>query len=179
MHRNPTPNTWMHQNRHPSGKCTGILPLTHECSKIIIPQVNAPYPSNTLHTFHTWMHWNHHPSSKCTRTPHTWMHRNRQSSGQCTENLPLTHECTEIILPQVNAPEYYPSHMNALKSSSLEYMHQNFTPHTWMHRNHHSFHDYTEFLPLTHECTEIILPHVNAPESYPSHINSPKSSSLK
>jgi len=34
--------------------------------------------------------------------------------------LPSTHECNEIIIPQVNAPESYPSHMNAPWSSLLK-----------------------------------------------------------
>ena len=156
MQRNLTPHTWMHRNRHSSGKCTGILPLTHECTEIIIPQVNAR-----------------------KLTPHTWMHWNRHSPGKCTEILRLTHECTEIIIPQVNSPESYPSHMNTLKSSSLGYMHRNPTPHTWMHWNHHPSSKCTGILPLTHECTEIIIYQVNALESYPLHINALKSSSLK
>jgi len=41
------------------------------------------------------------------------LHRNRHSSGKCTDILPLTHEKNEIIIPQVKAPESYPSHMNA------------------------------------------------------------------
>jgi len=68
------------------------------------------------------------------------MNQNRHSSGKSTDILPLTHECTEIVIPQVNAPESYPSHMNAPK---------------------------------------IVTPQVNAPISYPSHMNAPKSSSLK
>ena len=48
----------------------------------------------------------------------------------CTEILPLTYECTEIIIPQINAPESYPSHMNAPKSSLLTYMHRDSTPDT-------------------------------------------------
>jgi len=111
-------------------------------------------------------------------TPHTWMHPNRHSSGKCTDNMALTHECTEIIIPQVNAPESYPSHMNAPRLSLLRQMHRNPTLHTWMHRNYHSSSKYTGILPLTHECTEIIIPQVNAPESYPSHKNAPKSSLL-
>jgi len=181
MHWYPTPHTWMHRNHHPSGKCTDILPLTHECTanrhssckctgilplthestEIIIPQVNAPesYPSqmnapkivtpqvnaqiswlSISHpsymknnaiiipqvnkkernlTPYTYMHWNHHPSSKCTNIL-PLIHEctaNRHSSSKCTDILPLTHECTEIIIPQVNAPESYPSHMNAPTSS--------------------------------------------------------------
>jgi len=53
---------------------------------------------------------------------HVWgvrLHRNRHSSGKCTDILPLTRESTEIIIPQVKAPESYPSHMNAPKSSFL------------------------------------------------------------
>ena len=68
-------------------------------------------------------------------------------------------------------------------------MHRYPTPHTWMHRNHHPSSKCTDFLPLTHECTEnchssgkctdilplthecteIIIPQVNALISYPSH----------
>ena len=156
MHQNPTPHTWKHRNHHPSSKCTESLPLTHECTEIFNPQINARNP-----TPHTWMHRNHHPSSKCTRI------------------LPLTYERTEIVIPQVNAPKSYPSHINAPNSSSLKYMHRNLTPHTWMHQNHHPSIKYTGILPLTHECTEIVTPQVNAPESYPSHMNAPKSSSLE
>ena len=74
-----------------------------------------------------------------------------------------------IAIPYVNAPESYPSHI----------MHRNLTHHTWMHRNHQSSNEYTEFVPLKHECTEIIIPQVSAPESYPSHMNAPKSSILR
>jgi len=197
MHPYHTPHTWMHRHHHPSSECTGILPLTHEytinrhspgkCTdippltheskEIIIPQVNAPesYPS------------------------HTWMHRNRHSSGKCTYILPLTHECTEKVIPQVNAPESwphthkgteivtpqvnalisYPSQINAPKSSSLKWMHRNLDPDTWMHPKHHSSGKCTNTLPLTHECTDVIIPQVHAPESYPSHMNAPKSSLLK
>jgi len=83
----------MNRNHHSSGKYTDILPLTHECNEIIIPEVNAPesYPSK----------------NECTP--------NRHSSGKCTDILPLTHECNEIVTPQVNAPISYPSHMNALE----------------------------------------------------------------
>ena len=176
MHRNPTPHTWMHQNHHPSSKCTGILPLTHECTKILTPQVNAPesYPS-PMNAPKSWSmklkHRNH--------TPHTWTQQNRHSSGKCTGILPLTHECTEIIIPQV-------THLNP-------------TPHTWMHRNHHpsskcsgifplthectanrqSFDKCNNILPLKNECTDIVIPQINAPESYPSHMNTPKSSLLR
>jgi len=52
-------------------------------------------------------------------TPLTWMHQNGHYSGQGTEILPLTQERTEIVTPQVNVPESYPSHMNAPKSSLL------------------------------------------------------------
>jgi len=198
---NPTPNTWMQQNHHPSGKCTGILPLTHECSmiitpqekcteilplthkcnrhpssEIVIPQVNAPesYPS----------HMNARKSSLIRSTnrkptPHTWMHHNHPPSSKRTGILPLTHECTEIVTPQVNATESYPSHMNATKSSFLDLQHRNLAPHIWMHRNHHPSSKCTDILPLTHECTEIVIPQVNAPESYPSHMNAPKSSILR
>ena len=100
-------------------------------------------------------------------TPHTWIHRNRHSSGKCIEILPLTHECTEIIMPQVNGPTSYPSHMNAPKWSSLKQIHRDLTPHTW----NHSSSKCTNILPLTHECTKIIISQVNAPESYPSHMN--------
>jgi len=125
MHRDLTPHTWMHRNRHSSHKCTGILPLTHEYNEIIITQVN-----------------------------------------KCTGILPLTH------------PESYPSHMNAPKSSSTRYMHRNLTPHTWMHRNHHPSSKCTGILPLTHESTQIVTPQVNGPESYPSNMKAPKLSSL-
>jgi len=83
--------------------------------------------------------------------------------------------------PQIiNVPISYPSHMNAPKSSSLRWMHQNLTPHTWMHWNHHPSSKcfgiiLLNILPLTHECTDIIIPQVNAPESYPSHMNAPTS----
>jgi len=176
MHQYPTPHTWMHRDHHPSSKCTGILPFTHECTA------------------------------------------NRHSSGKRTNILPLTHEYTDIIIPQVNAPESYPSHMNVSKSSPLTKMDRYPTPHTWMHRNHHpsskctrivpltlewsnrtpytwmirnrtphtwmhcnrhSSGKCTGILPLTHECTEIVIPQVNAPISYPSHMNAPKSSSLR
>ena len=153
MHRNPTPLTWMHWNRHSSGKCAEILPLTYEFTEIITPQVR-------------WK--NRNP------TPHTWMHQNRHSSGKCTKILSLTHECTEIIISQVNALESYPSHMNAPKSSLLRQMHQNPTPHTWMHRNRRSSGKCTGIIPLTYECTEIIINPVKEPESYSSHMNAPK-----
>ena len=122
----------MHRNHHPSSKCTDILPLTHECTEnrhfsgkctnilcidiltlihentaILIPQVNAKDPS----------HMNAPKSSslRCTGIlPLTHeCTSNRHSYGKCTGILLLTHECTEIIIPQVNAPESYPSHMNA------------------------------------------------------------------
>jgi len=140
-------------------------------------------------------------------TLHTWMHHNHHFSSKCTEILPLTHECTEIVTPHVNGqessrkwmyqnltkhmkasksssikknvPESYPSDMNAPKSSLLRWMHRNPTPHTWMHRNHHPSGKCTRILPLTHECTKIVTPQVNAPESYLSHMNAPKSSSLR
>ena len=136
MHRNLTPHTTMHRNRHFSGKCTDMLPLTHECTDIIIPQVNAPesYPShmnapqivtpqvNEPISYPSHMNArHHHPSSKCTGIlPLTHeCTKHRYSSGKCCDILPLTHECTEIIISQVNAPESYPSQMNAQKSSSL------------------------------------------------------------
>ena len=102
------------------------------------------------------------------------MHRNHHPSGKCTGILPLTHECTEIVTPQVNAPISYPSHMNAPKSSSLKYMHRDLTPHTSMCRNRHLLEKWTDILPLTHECTEFIIPQANAPESYPSHMKAPQ-----
>jgi len=177
----------MHRNHHPSSKCTWISPLTHECTDIVTPQVNIPesYSSHmnapkssslkTMHrnpTPHTWMHRNRHSSDKCTEillhtflgyniqnpTPHTWMHWDHHSSSKCTGILPLTHECTEIVTPQVKAPKSYPSHMNASKSSSLKC---------------------TGILPLKHEFTKIVTPQVNAPKSYPPHMNAPKSSFLK
>jgi len=169
----------MHHNHHPSGKCTGILlrthectanrhssgkctnilcnhilPLTHECTEIIIPQVNAPETTSNINA----------PKS---------------SSLRWTTIPPLTHEYIEIVTPQVNAPISYPSHMNAPKSSSLKYMHRNLTPHTRMNQNCHSSGKSTDILPLTHECAEIIIPQVNAPESYTSHMNAPKSSLLR
>jgi len=155
MHRNPTPHTWMHRNRHPSSKCTGILPLTQKCMK-----------SSLLR----WMHWN--------PTPHTWMHRNYPPSSKCTRILPLTHECTEMVSPQVNATESYPSHINAPTSSLLRSMHRNLTPYKWMRWNHHLSNECTGILRLTHVCTEIVIPQVKAPKSYPSHMNAPKSWSL-
>jgi len=156
MHLNPTLNTWKCRNRHSAGECTGILPLTHEWTEIIIPQVNAPesYPSHMKHR-------DHYPSS------------------EYTEILPPTHECTEIIIPQVNAPESYPSHMNAPRSLLFKTMYQNPTPHTWIHQNGQSSSKCKRILPLTHENTEIVSPQVNAPESYPSHMKASKSSSLK
>ena len=51
----------------------------------------------------------------------------RHSSGICTEILPLTHECTKIIIPQVNALDSYPSHMNA---SLIKPWHMN-APNEW------------------------------------------------
>jgi len=100
-------------------------------------------------------------------TPHTQMHRNRHSSGKSTDILTLTHECTEIMIHQVNTPESYPSHMNAPKSSLLKLKHRNPDPHTLMNRIHHPASKCTRILPLTHKCTEIVIPHVNAPKSYP------------
>jgi len=153
MHQNLSLHTWTHQNRHPSSKCTGNLPLTHEWSKIVSPQVYAPeshpsYMNALTSSFLKSMHRN--------LTPHTWMHRNRHSSGTCTEILPLTYECTEIINPHINAPQSYPPLIYA--------------PYR------HFSEKCTKILPLIHECTEIVFPQVNAPESYPSHINAPKSS---
>jgi len=87
-------------------------------------------------------------------TPHTWMYRNRHPIGKCTDTITLTHECTEIIIPQVNTPESYPSHMNAPRLSSLMRMHRYPTPYTWMHRRHHPSSKCTGILPLTHECTK-------------------------
>ena len=155
MHRNPTPHTRMHRNRHSSGKCTEILPLTNECSKIITPQVNAPesYSSHMNAPKSSRLRWKHG-----NPTPHTRMHRNHHSSSKCTRILPLTHECTQIVTPQVYTTE---------------------TPHTGRHRNHHPSRKCTGILPLTHECTEIVTSQVNAPTSYPSHMNAPISSSLK
>jgi len=155
MHKNLTPHTWMHRNKHPSSKCTGILPLTNECTEIVTPQVNAPKTCP--------LHINGPKLSSLKQmhrnlTPHKWIHRNRHSSGKCAENLPLTHECTEIIIPDV--------------------IHQNLTPHTWMHRNRHYSGQCNGILPCTHECTEVITLQVNTPESYPSHKNAPKSSFL-
>ena len=155
MHRNPTPHTWMHRNHRSSGECTEILPLTHENTEIMIPQVNAPesYPSHMNALKSSFLRWMHrHPS------PHTWMHRNHHPSSKCTRILPLTHECTEIVTPQG---------------------HRNPTPHTWIHQNHHLPSKCTGILPLTHECTEIIIPQVSAPKYHSSHMNAPKSSLLK
>ena len=45
--------------------------------------------------------------------------------------------------------------------------------------NHQSSHEYIDFVPLKHECTEIIIPQIGAPESYPSHMHAPKSSLLR
>jgi len=73
-------------------------------------------------------------------TPHTRMCRNRQLLEKWTDILPLTHECTEIIIPQVDAPESYPSHINE---------------------------------------PQIVTPQVKALKSYHKHMNAPKSSSLK
>jgi len=148
MHRKITPHTWMHRNHYPSSKCTSIPPLTHECTEIVTPQLNAPksYPSpmNTPKSSSLkYMHWN--------LTPHTWMHRNRHSSGKCTGLLTLTYECTEIVIPQVSAPESYPSHMNAPKSSLLRSIHRTPTPHTWRHWNHHPSSECTRFFAFTHE----------------------------
>jgi len=172
MQRNPTPHTWMHRNHHLSSKCTRILPITYECTDIVIPQVNAPisYPShiNTPNSSSLqYMHRN--------LTPHTWMHRNHHPSGKCTGLLTLTHECTEIVIPQVSAQESYAWHMNAPKSSLLKLMHQIVSPYTWMHRNRQSSGKCTDILSLTHGWTEIIIPQVNAPKSFPSHMNAPKS----
>jgi len=175
MHRNPTLHTWMHRNHHPSSNCIKILPLTHEYNEIVTPQVNTPesYPS----------HMNA-PKSSSLRI----MHRDR-----------TPHTCTEIVIPQINAPESYPSHMNTSKSSIpqvnalepypshmnepksslLRWIHWNPTPHTWIHRNHHPSSKYSWILSLTQECTEIVTPQVNAPKSYPSHMNVPKLSSLR
>jgi len=150
----------MHRNRHSSGKCTRILPLTHECTEMVTPQVYTPesYPS----------HMNAPKSSLLTKmhrssTPYTGMHRNHHPSNTCTRILPLTHECIEIVTHQVNAPKSYPSHMNAPKLSSLRWMHQILSPHTWMHTNRQSSGKCTEILPLTHECIEIVTPQVNTP----------------
>ena len=137
MHQYPTPLTWMHRNHHPSSKCTGILPLTHECTA------------------------NHH------------------FSCECTDILPPTHQCTEIIIPQVNATECYSSHTNVSISSPLRKMDRHPTSHTWMHRCHHPSSKCTGILPLTHQYTEIVTPQVNAPISHLSHMNTPKSLSLK
>ena len=122
------------------------------------------------------------------------MHRHHHPSSKCTGILPLTHECTAIIIPQVNTPVSYPSHMNAPRSSSLMWMHRYPYPYTWMHRRHYPSSKCTRILPLTHDCTDIVtlqesatiaypshmnapksfIPQVNAPISYPSHINAPK-----
>jgi len=129
----------MHRNRHPSSKCTGILPLTHECTA------------------------NGHSSGKCPGIlPLTHeCTANHHFSCECTDIQPQTHECTEIIIPQVNAPESYPSHMNVSKSSPLRKKDRYLTPHTWMHRNHHPLSKCTGILPLTLEWSEIVTPQVN------------------
>jgi len=67
--------------------------------------------------------------------------------------------------------------MNASKWSLLRKMHRNLTPHTRWHWNHHPSSKCTGILPLTHECTEIVTPQVNTPESYPLYMKAPKSSS--
>jgi len=176
MHRNPTPHTWMHWNHHFCSKCIGITPLTHECTEIVTPQENAQktYPSHMMALKSSSLKYMHR-----NLTPHTWMHQNRHSSGKYSGILPLIHECTEIIIPQVKPSESYPSHMNAPKSSLLRWMHRNLTPHTWMHQNHHPSSKCTGILPLTHECTEIVTPQVTSLKSYPSHMNAPKSTLLK
>ena len=114
-------------------------------------------------TPHTWMHRNHHPSSECTEVlPLT--HRctaNHHFSCECTDILPPTHECTKIIIPQVNAPESYPSHMNVSKSSPLRKKDRYLTPHTWMHRNHHPSCKCTRILTLALEWSEMVTPQVN------------------
>ena len=144
MHRYSTPHTRMHRNHHPSSKCTGILPLTHECTEIVTTQVNAPisYPSQM----------------------------NAPKSFIPQVNAPISYpsnmNASTIVTPQVNALRSYPSHMNAPTSSCLKQMHRNLTPHTWMHRNRHYSGKCTDILPLTHECTDIIIPQVNALESY-------------
>ena len=171
MHQNLTPHTWIHRNRHSSGKCTEILALTHECTEIIFPQVNAleSYPS----------HMNA-PKSSLLRNiqskpyPSYINARNHPPSSKCTGILPLTHECTKIITPLVNAQESYPSHLNAPKSSSLKKMHRNLTPHTWMHHNRHSS-GTSNRNPTPHtRMHRIMIPKVNAPNSCPSHMNAPK-----
>ena len=68
--------------------------------------------------------------------------------GRIWLHLPLTHDCTEIIMP---------------------HMHQNPALHTRMHWIRHSSGKWTEIPPLAHECTKI----------YPSHMNTPNSSSFK
>jgi len=140
MRWNPTPHTWMHRNHHHSGKCTGISPLTHECTEILTPQVNAPK------SYSSW--W--------------WMLFNQ--SSLCGVGV----RC--IYLRR--------SHMNALKSLSLKQMHRSPTPHTWIHRNHHSSGKCTEILHLTHEWIKIVTPQANARESYPSHTISLKCTSV-
>jgi len=149
MHWITNPHIWMRRNRHPSSKCTGIIPLTHECTQIVTPQVNSPKsnPSHMKASKSSSLKWMHQ-----ILCPYTWM---------------------------VNAPTSYPSLMNAPKSSSRKWMHRNLTPDTWRHRNHHPLSKCIGILPFTHECTEIVTPQVNAAESYPSHMNAPKSSSTK
>ena len=181
IHRNPTPHTWMHWNHHPSSKCTRFLPLTHECTEIINPKVQTIVPGS--HKLVRKCTTKTNFELRCAEIPHPenrvhfylqWVYY-RPYGGI----LPLTHECTQIVIPQVFAPESYTSHMNAPKSSSLKYMHQNPTPHTWMHRDRHSSGKCTEILPLIHECTKNIIPPEKSPESYPSHMNAPKSSLLR
>ena len=176
MHRNPIPHTWMHRNHHPSSKCTKIFLFTHERTKIVIPQVNAPetcplHMNDPKSCLLRYMHRN--------PTPHTWMHWHHHFSCEYTDILPSTHECTEIIIPQVNATESYSSHTNVSISSPLRKMDRHPTSHTWMHRCHHPSSKCTGILPLTHQYTEIVTPQVNAPISHLSHMNTPKSLSLK
>jgi len=190
MHRNLTPHTWMYRNRHPIGKCTDTITLTHECTEIIIPQVNTPesYPSHmNAPRLSSLMRMHRYP------TPYTWMHRRHHPSSKCTGIVPLTHECTEIVTLQVNATIAYPSHMNAPKSfipqvnAPISYPSQMNAPKIVTSQvnaqtivtsqvNAQTF--CIDILPLIHKNTKIIIPQVNAKE-FPSHMNAPKSSSLR
>ena len=157
----------MHRNHHPSSKCTPILPLTHEFTEIIIPQVNAPKHMNSLKS--SSLEWMHRDP-----TPHTWMNRNRLSSGKCNAILPLTLEYTKIVTPSSKCTGIIPlthecTEIAFPKVKALQ------TTQEWIHRNHHPSNKCTGILPLTHEWTEIVTPQVNAPQSYPSHMNAPKS----
>jgi len=139
----------MHRNHHPSSKCTGILPVTHECTEIVIPQ--------------------------CTDILSLTHEKSEIIIPQVNapESYPLHINSPKIVTPQVNAPISYPLNMNAPTSSSLKWMHRNLTPHTWMLRNRHFSGKCTDITTLT-QCTEIVTPQVDTLISYPSHINAPQ-----